>query len=551
MNRERSFFGFIVAGAIALVLTGIIGFYWFFVKSPVSLVFPNTQPRAGIFVSKLAPVMVSLLVNPDKLESLDKKGEVSQLKASLFTKSTINYQEDIKPWLGNEITLAVTSPDLDHDPENGLQPGYLMAVATAKSAKSREFLELLFSQRALAGSTLAVERYKGVKLISDQPEAAKLTNIQTGLAGAVVDKFVLFANDVQVLRGAINNIQAPDLNLSSDPIYQKALEQIPKSSMSVAFLNLPRVAQWQGLDFAEATYNNEIIALILNSQGLLVESTFLTKLQVPPPFLPLSKPVEALKYIPESASLAIAGTNLKDIGKSDLGQLWKQGTGTIYGSGEDTLSRWFKPLVELQTAWGLNFAEDIFPWVNGEYALALLPSGEKTSLDWVFVVEKTPQILTGIADLNAIAIAQGINVTSVNLNQQQISTWTELTATTQDKAAVTVDTKILAAHTTKDNYEIFTSNLAILDQILTGQAKFLSNNPDFQDSIAPIPQPNQGYIYLDWNQSQQMLERQLPLLKFVEMLGKPLFNNLRSLTVSNYSTEPGTLKGGIFFKIDR
>ncbi|MBD2388406.1 DUF3352 domain-containing protein [Cylindrospermum sp. FACHB-282] len=541
MNRQSSFFGFLVAGAIALLLIGITGFYWFFAKSPVNLVASTRQPGAAIFVSKLAPVMVSLLANPDRLQALERDGEVSQLKTSLLAKSSIDYKQDIQPWLGQEITLAVTTLDIDRDPENGQQPGYLMALATEKPEKSREFVELLFSQRVLTGANLAVEQYKGVKLIYDNQE---------NLAGAVVgDKFVLFANDLRVLRAAINNVQAPDLNLISSSKYQKATQELPKGALAVAFLNLPTVAQWQGLELLEPTYHSLIISLILNPKGLLAETTLLSRSEVVSPSLPLSQPVGALKYIPASAGLVISGANLRNLGDSNLGKFWRQGTATIYGSEEDALGRLVQPLVDIQKRWGLNLAPDIFSWVRGEYAIALSPSEGKTTADWVFVVEKSPEVVEAIGHLDAIATANNLNISSLTLGQQKISAWTELTAATQEQSPLTVEAKVKGAHTTLDNYEIFSSNLETMDQILTAKGNSLIDNPDFQDSIAVIPQPNQGYIYLDWTKSKKLLERQLPILKLVEILGKPLFNNLRSLTVSSYGNETTSLKGGVFFQL--
>ncbi|MFO5529502.1 MAG: DUF3352 domain-containing protein, partial [Cuspidothrix sp.] len=142
--------GLLVAGIIALVLISITRFSGFLGKSPVSFVVSNSQPAAGMFVSKLSPAMVSLLVNPDTLQTLEQKGELSQLKNRLLAKSNLDYQNDIKPWLSDEITLAVATIDIDRDPTNGLQTGYLMALKTAELEKSREFLELLFSGRAFA-----------------------------------------------------------------------------------------------------------------------------------------------------------------------------------------------------------------------------------------------------------------------------------------------------------------------------------------------------------------------------------------------------------------
>ncbi|MEH2039603.1 DUF3352 domain-containing protein [Nostoc sp.] len=550
MNRQRSFIGFIVAGAIALLVIAIAGFYWVFAKSPAGLIASSSGPGAAIFVSKLSPAMVSLLTNPDRLQALEREEELSKLKTSLFVKSGIDYKQDIQPWLGDEITLAIATLDIDRDPENGQQPGYLLALATKQPEKSREFVELLFSKRALAGATLAVEQYKGVKLISDnsQPE-------QDLLAGAVVGEgFVLFANDPKVLRDAINNVQAPDLNLTSLPEYQKATKERLKGGLAVAFLNLPIVAKWQGLELPEQLYNSQIISLVLNPKGLLAETTFLTSSEIVPPSAPLSKPVGALQYVPASAGLAISGSNLSNLADSDLAKLWKQATATIYGSGEDVVSRLAKPLADVQKRWGINLPEDIFSWVQGEYAIALLPAKEQTTPHWIFVVEKSEGVEKGVARLDAIASSNGLSINPLTIDKQKISAWTELTTATKksdvkEGASFSIETKVQGLHTTLGNYEIFASDLETMDEILTIKNNSIIDNRDFKDSIAAIPLPNQGYIYLDWTKSQNLLERQVPILKLVEVLGKPFFNNLRSLTVSSYGTDTRSLKGGVFFKL--
>ncbi|MBU7584090.1 MAG: DUF3352 domain-containing protein [Nostoc sp. TH1S01] len=542
MNRQSSFFGFIAAGAIALILIAIAGF-WFFTRTPVNLVTSTTsQPGAAIFVSKLSPVMVSLLTNPDRLQALEREGEISKIKTSLLAKSGIDYQKDIQPWLGNEITLAVTTTDLDRDPANGQQPGYLMALATNKQDKSREFVELLFSKRVLAGANLDTEEYQGVKVLYDNQ-----------LAAAVVgDGFVLFANDPSVVKDAINNVQAPDLNLTSSPQYQKALQQLPEASLAVAFLNFPIIAQWQGLELAEPTYDSQIVSLGLNSKGLLAETSFLTASELTPSSSLLAKPVEALKYIPASAGLAISGANLSNLGESNLAKFWTQIKTAISGSGTDVISRLVQPLTEVQKTWGINFTQDIFSWVKGEYAIALLPRTGQVLPDWIFVVEKTEEVPEGIAKLDAIASSKGLSSNTLSLDKQKISAWTELTAKQtqiQDRPSFTIEATAQGIHTTLDNYEIFASDLATMNEVLAGKEKSLLDDRNFQNSVAAIPQPNQGYVYLDWAKSQAVLERQIPVLKLIEVLGKPFFNSLRSLTVSSYGSETNALKGGVFLQL--
>ena len=539
----------LVAGVITLLLIGIVCFYWVAGKNPVSLIIRNSQPGAAIFVSKSSPAMVSLLVNPDALQTIKSKGKFFQLNNSLLVKNNLDYKNDIKPWLSHEITLAVTTIDIDRDPDNGLEAGYLMALATKKPEKSREFLELLFSKRAFSGNNLGVERYKGVKVIYDHPEFIPDSKIQPSLAGAIVNNFLLLANHPQVIKEAINNLQAPDLNLISSLEYQKATQQIPENAVAVTFLNLPQVAKWQGLELSESTYHSQILSLILNPQGLLTESTFLTTSEIVHPSLSISQPVRALQYIPESTVFTIAGANLSNLRNSNLAKLWKQGTATIYGSSENAISRLVQPLVAIQNNWNLNFNQDIFHWVVGEYALALLPNSENTIPNWLFVVEKTPELTALIARLDHIATTSGFNVSFLTLDGQTISAWTQITALSENNTSINIDAKIKGVHTTLDNYEIFTSDLKTLKAVLSQKQKSLLENTQFQNAMTAIPQPNQGYIYLDWENSQNILKRHLPLLKFVEVLDKPLFDHLQSLTISSYNSEPGILKGGVFWQL--
>jgi len=56
-------------------------------------------------------------------------------------------------------------------------------------------------------------------------------------------------------------------------------------------------------------------------------------------------------------------------------------------------------------------------------------------------------------------------------------------------------------------------------------------------------------MYLDWTASQGILAP-LPILKLLEIAGKPFFSNLRSLTTSSYGSETGLVKGGVLFRFD-
>ncbi|MGB3640288.1 MAG: DUF3352 domain-containing protein [Rivularia sp. (in: cyanobacteria)] len=538
---------------MVLLLTGIAGCNGLFNKNPLNLASDTQkQPSAAVFISRQAPVMVSMPISPNRFEVLNGGVKLSKLKKSLLDNTGLEYKKDVQPWLGNQITLAVTTDDIDKDSANGRQPGYLTVLTTKDKEKSREFIEVLFSKRVLAGTSLVVEQYKGVKLISD---IGQTTEIEKPLAATVVgDDFVLFANDAKILREAINNVQAPGLSLISSDNYQQAIKKLDNKNQAVTFLNLPAVAKWQGLNLSSPTYSTQLISLTTKSKGLLAETSF--GANSPIPLASESEKVKALSYIPATSGLVISGKDLSNLDRSNLALLWQQTAKAISSeSGENIASQITKPLTNLEKRWGINLKEDIFSWVKGEYAIALLPNSENRrenklenkSTEWIFVTEKSSTTESDISHLDEIASKNGLTVSPINLNEQTISAWTKLTTTGNKASDLKIQAKVLGTHTSKDNYEIFTSSIETMDKAINYKENFFNDNRNFQDSIAAIPQSNQGYVYIDWEKSQDFIESQLPILKLVEIIGKPFLDKLQSFTISSYDSNSELLKAGVFF----
>ena len=550
--NQKSFFSLLAV--LVVFLTGIGG-----CKSlgDVALIGSSKNPGAAIFVSKQAPIMVSLLVNPDRLEDLAQviaspkerhktKDELNQIKNSLLANTNLDYEQDIEPWVGEEITVAVTSIDRDHDPSNGQQPGYLLAIATKDAQKSRDFVELLFTKKAIAGANLVIEESNGIRLLSNSPRLQS-DNKESGFSGAVVgNDFVLFANHPQVLKEAVNNVQAPDLNLTTSSQYQQALTQLPARKVGLAFLNYPSLSGEKKLDLP--TFESQVVAFELNPQGLLAETTIVAGLdqEILPSTPTLTQPAKALQYLPAAVNLAISGVDLKALPNSNLQQFWAQVSPSL------SITKLVESsLAELQKNWGVNLQNDIFSWVEGEYALGKLPNN-----DWIFVVERTPSTVEGIEKLNAIASTKELNITSLPLENQRVSAWTQLTpvaslAANSIEPSVTLKAKVQGVHTTVDNYEVFTTSIAAMEQVLkVSRNGSLVANSQFIASTSALPQPNEGYVYIDWQENQAMIKRKLPIISLLEAVGKPFFNNLRSLTISSYDNKEQLLTGGVFFKFN-
>lgn len=610
LMKLRSFFTILISGVVVLLVVGAIGFFWLFSKNPLTLLNGSgvEGPAAAIFVPRQAPAMISLLVNPDRLESFravvaqpgkrkQARAEFEDLKRSLLASSGLTYEQDVQPWLGDEMTLAITTRDIDRDAATGSQPGYLLALATKDPQRSREFLQLFWQKRAIAGKDLVFEQYKGVQLIydsgaekagkqilearstqPDSPQALSQRLFPTPeLASAVVgDRFVLFANHPKVLRDAINNVQVPDLNLSDARAYRKALDSLMQPRIGLTFINLPEFSEWiaaptmpgeraKAAKVESAPVSPEVtapetlaIGLSLQTQGLLAE-TVLQGEKIKPVRPTLDKPVAALQYLPAAVPLLAAGVHLDRL-TTGLSEGTRQ-----YGTLAQLLNQ---AQTDLQNRWKLDLQKDVFRWVTGEYAIGLLPSSgtaaPKTRKpanaakgqpaapvtgDWVFVAEKTAEAGDAIAHLDDLARQQGLSVGPLALGDQTVSTWTRLSAGSKARSRLALEAQVQGVHAAAGDYEVFATSLAAMDRALKAIEKPLSASDPFQQATRPLLHPNNGYLYLDWRTSRPILEQQFPLLSVLELAGKPLFDHLRSLTVSSYGSEFGSQHGGVFMQL--
>jgi hypothetical protein len=555
--KSRNFF--LILATVAAVSLSIAGggLYWILAQSPLVLLKGGVtqEPTAALFVPKQAPAMVSLLVNPDRIESFAQltaypknrrrsRQEIEQVETSLLANTGLDYQKEIRPWLGDEITLAVSSLDFDRDRANGVRPGYLLAVKTKDPELSREFLQLSYSQQAIAGTfDLVFEQYKGINLIYKRPLQPALKT--SFLASAVVGDFVLFANDPKVLRDAINNVQVADLNLKNSPYYQEALQNINEPSIGVVYANLPAVSAW--IANAPVPETPEVrqmlaVALSLKSQGLVAQTALIGVAGEENQAPALAAPVGALTYVPDDSILTAAGENLK--------QFWTQiETGLDRDSPlQQVLNR---AINSLEEPLGVELPQDIFSWVVGEYSLALAPHPDEGEPDWIFVAEKTADSENAIAHLDELAKEQGYSVGNLPLQDKTVTAWTKLSTSSDTRAGnlARLEAIVRGVHTSVGKYEIFTTSVEAMSKALQGAELSLSSSNKFQQAISALPKENDGYFYIDWNQSEPLLETKLPLVRVVELAVKPLFQNLRSLTVTSQGSQNTIRRATVFFNL--
>ena len=576
--KLRSFFYFLIAGVFALLALSAGGFYWLTTQTPLNLLNggPTTTPAAAVFVSKQAPLLASMLVNPDGIEALRQvfatpaersrsHAEFEQIKKSLLANTNLDYSRDIQPWIGDEITFALTSPDIYRDSNNGQQTGFLLAVSSQNADRSQEFLDSYWKKESRADKTVQSELYKGVKLNYKQvpalpknsefrsplnrlalpnsslPPSFATALVSGSLASENNSNFVLFANNQKVLRDAIDNVESANLNLNNSPNYQKALQQLTKGRIALGFINLPQPETEKN---PQLSPNSLAVAVGVNRRGLVAETALVTDRQqtaIPA----LSEPVQALRYIPSASPFAVAST--------DLSNFWT-GLSSAIATNAEVSKLADRTIADIQTAWGINLPQDIFNWVKGEYALAVIP-GASNSSDWIFAAETSADSQQAIARLDEIARSKEYSIGSFTLRNQKITAWTQLTTSpnygSENKRKSAIETEAKGVRATVGKYEIFTTSVEAMDEALkAAETGSLIANQDFQTSIEPLPTSNDGYFYLDWPSSRGIWEKQIPLLRLIELSARPLFDHLRSLTITSTGETAGIRKATVFMRLN-
>lgn len=567
--KLRPFLTVLLAIVFVLISASVVGAVWLKSQSPLRLddTRISSRPEAALFVSRQAPLMLSLQVNPDRLKAYrltnTRIGQRAQVQAQfdrwqrrLLGEPKLSYGDDIAPWAADEMTLALMNPDVDRDFENGQQPGYLLAVEVADPTQAKVSLQRFWRSQASAQNQVK-ETFAGVELTyakpeprrrSDSDKAPELPSLTTAL---VSDRFVLFANYPKVLRQALNNVQATELSLNADRTYEQAIDQLSDRRIGVAFVNVPQFATWLTAQRPEPSEIRLIAALQPTSQGILAKLSLLSapgsshrsaEQGFAESLLDFSNSAESLpapssadakailKNLPATSAFALSGVN--------IGQTWEQ----FQKSGASWTTPVWEAIDRLQQQWGVEFAADLFPWMPGEFALALVPrsgnqganAADKTALlqqfDAAFITEQSPNIKAGLEQLNAIAAQQGLSSGTFQLGEQEVFAWTKLTPL-RGRNNLSLEATVQGLHTQLGNYQVFATSVEVMRQVI--EASTAETPASLQQMIAQLEDagaPSQGrsQIYLDWTELRARYGNQ-PIVQRLEQTVKPLFESLQTV----------------------
>lgn len=203
------------------------------------------QPSSGQRMSLSALIeRVPGFADPASLDS-----KLHQLAQRLLGGIGLDYQADLRPWLGDQVAAAVSLE------AGAASPRILLLVACKDAALARAALPRILADR---GGPFTLEHHRGRDMM-----------VGGASSYAVLDDLVLIGQTADAVRSALDADADAAPSLADSSVFRSAMDRVPSDHLASGYLNLARLAQLGGQD-ALGGYSTAALALVAQEGALHV-----------------------------------------------------------------------------------------------------------------------------------------------------------------------------------------------------------------------------------------------------------------------------------------
>jgi len=422
-------------------------------------------------------------------------GALVKWRDRLLTANGYDYGRDIQPWVGAEATLAFFPEDRD-TAESSIAPGLSTSLVETLPAAlilpiaNPEAAQSLAKPRSTAKQTITTQTYKGVSL--HQVKGQGQTDYATTLLD---DNLFVAASNLAVLQSVVDTYQG-GAALAALPGYREAFRQTTADNLfGRLYVNAPAA---KAIATADASQPSPILGLtpLQHNQGMAATVTLAsTGLQVRGVnWLPSDSQIRYTvennaktmpDRLPADALLMLSGGNVR--------QVWD-----AYSHPGAAINprNPLNPSVlreGLSSTTGLNLEQNLLSWMDGEFALALLPTAQaegKQALSFMFLVQTSdrPSADAALAKLDGVmADRYRFQVSASQVSGQPTVKWTSPYGSLNVTHGWLDDKTAFLMLGTND-----------VSKILPQPASPLKTSKAFQSAVlAPDLAANNGHFFLD------------------------------------------------------
>ena len=499
-NKRR----ILIAGGIAVAivsLVAVVAVFLFFqrLSRPGETTARFLPSNALAYASiNLRPGVQQLRHGRDVIATLQTDALVErrdELLDELEDETGIDFIDDIANWIGESVSFALL--DVDDD-----ETEWILLTHVSDRNSALDFVEDLVSY---------IEDDSYVEFDDDDYRGADvwLSDDET-LAFALTEEYFLAADGENTLRDVIRDIASPpDRHLSADEDFIAARESLPSQRVMFMFaqsewiLDLVRDEIDPHGDQAEAIREledstPEYMAMSASFIERGIRLDFAAK--QPPDAFTIESGVQFASHqtLPADTLLLLASNGLKDA--------WEEFRGTMDDLDPYGESELQNILDEVENETGIDVEEDVMDSLNGEIALALLPS------DFLQTGVYEVLLLAGVQDAEGIRgaldkLSDVVEDSGVEVNRDSLGEYEVVTASLEEYDFLGEDYE--PGYLVTEDWAVLGStyrSLRAFHDVSVGEADPLSSADEFSMLLSKAPAPLGTLIYADLAAALELLE---------------------------------------------
>lgn len=485
-------------GAAGLLIGGGTTAYWILTQRNGLL---GNIPVGANIIPQDALLTLSVSTESNKWQQLQEFGtkqtqaelnkNLAELRDRFLTSNGYNYQQDIQPWVGDEVTIAFLSPQTNTSTQS-----VVMVLPIENPAAA---LQVLKKPLPLKQGKWIDRKYKGVQIRETQGVPS-----QNYSATVLDQRFLVVTDHPKATERAIDTYIG-GASLAKTDGYTQALGKIEATSpFAQLYVNVPvaaRVASAnpgrsvspQGLAQLQ-DHQGLATTITLEPEGIQFKSISWLKPNAKRVHVVENKAANMPQRLPAQTLMMVSGGNLQ--------QLWQD-----YVQGVKSNPKAPIPPENLRggvkSLTGLDLDEDLLSWMGGEFSLSVLPaapkkdSKENFALSLVFMVQTSDRERAekSLTQLDEVMNRQyQFQVQEAKVDGLPVVNWISPFGT------------LTATHGWLDRNVAFLSlGAPVADQIVPKPATTLASTEQFQKTVPSGLSPNNGHFFLDVNSTVKTL----------------------------------------------
>ncbi len=485
-------------GAAGLLIGGGVAAYWILTQRNGLL--GNMTVGANI-IPQDALLTLSVSTESNKWQQLREFGtkqtqaelnkNLAELRDRFLTSNGYNYQQDIQPWVGDEVTIAFLSPQTNTSTQS-----VMMVLPIENPAAALQVLE---KPKLLKQGKWIDRKYKGVQIKETQGVPSQ------NYSATVLDRrFLVVTDNPKATERAIDTYIG-GASLAKTDGYTQALGKIEATErFAQLYVNVPVAARVaaanpgrsvspQGLAQLQ-DHQGLATTITLEPEGIQFKSISWLKPNAKRVHVVENKAAKMPQRLPAQTLMMVSGGNLQ--------QLWQD---YVQGVKSNPLA----PIPPenlrggVKSLTGLDLDKDLLSWMGGEFSLSVLPAAPKKddtenfALSLVFMVQTSDRERAekSLTQLDEVMNRQyQFQVQEAKVDGLPVVNWISPFGT------------LTATHGWLDGNVAFLSlGAPVADRIVPKPATTLASTELFQKTVPSELSPNNGHFFLDVNSTVKAL----------------------------------------------